>query len=74
MPMNPFTQKTRGERRYENRMVPMPTEKEAAARLTPCREFISRIPAPEEWKVLFATEDITPDMWRKAVRVGVTAN
>ena len=52
-----------------------PTEQEeSGAKLSPNHEFVKSIPAPEEWKVLFATEDITTEMWRKAVRIGVKAD
>ena len=56
-------------------MDTMPTvQEESGVKLSPNHEFVKSIPAPEEWKVLFATEDITSDMWRKAGRVGMKAD
>ena len=63
-----------GHREGEGMDITPTGQQECAAKLAPSREFVKSIPAPEEWKVLFATEDITPEMWRKAVRVGVAAD
>ena len=49
-------------------------QEESGAKLSPNHEFVKSIPAPEERTVLFATEDITSEMWRKAVRIGVKAD
>ena len=54
--------------------IPSTRHEESGARLSPNHVFVQSIPAPEEWKVLFATEDITSDMWRKAIKGGVKAD